>query len=672
MFKYYLNGIEIQDGPDKWDAIDTSIKRDELTGILLYDSNMRFTTYGGQDLYIALDSAWNANRFGESTFDIYQRSGSIGYVLVHAGTIFHSDIEFNLINRAINFRTEDRGYYAMINNNKSIEVNLDQSSSKNEVTIGVCPSFMLDMHKVSDGTIYPDQRVAYRIYDVLEWLIRFMSDDRIGFESETFGTDGIYEGYCLVAGHEMIEADGTISPRVSWGKLSEDLQKRFNVRFAIIGTMDRPILKCESYERFYTGDVSYTIPTIPDEVVMKIDTNVIYSGVNVGSEDYETTSSLTFPDVQYLISFKTENLYFKGTNNIDRTLDLVGSYVISNSSIEVVLEQLSGYENYDDKQFIIHYDTATDTTISTNWTATSGYLYNEPLTNINILSRWAIAFPNEVTANFFDADANRFKAVAKGYLLDQTINNIEVTDDDFLNTNNGFESSIVRFNDDFTLGYDPGGNYGDTTPQGTNVGQSASYYTAPTNGLYTFSAELNMSIYKGTTGATLIGKRKNYFRIRFMKSTGQYIDGPAFEGPRDNVQDYRFTLTHSIATYMNTGETMEVRLFVDIENANTYSANRYLWFVVRDFSYFMSNGINIGGGTLTPADPEQYKSVKIKCSYPITLADYFTIRESKEGLIKVPISSTKAINGWVENIKFDHSSGEATFELVSDGNTIYR
>lgn len=666
MFKYYLNGTEIQDGPDKWDAIDTSIKRDELTGILLYDSNMRFTTYGGQDLYIALDSAWNANRFGESTFDIYQRSGSIGYVLVHAGTIFHSDIEFNLINRAINFRTEDRGYYAMINNNKSIEVNLDQSSSKNEVTIGVCPSFMLDMHKVSDGTIYPDQRVAYRIYDVLEWLIRFMSDDRIGFESETFGTDGIYEGYCLVAGHEMIEADGTISPRVSWGKLSEDLQKRFNVRFAIIGTMDRPILKCESYERFYTGDVSYTIPTIPDEVVMKIDTNVIYSGVNVGSEDYEMTSSLTFPDVQYLISFKTENLYFKGTNNIDRTLDLVGAYVISNSSIEVVLEQLSGYENYDDKQFIIHYDQFINTTIATNWTATSGYLYNEPLTNINILSRWAVAFPNEVTANFFDADANRFKAVRS---FDQTPTYYAT--DDGLNISNGFESAILKFDDDFTDGYDPGTNYGDTTPQGTPVGQTASFYTAPIGGLYNFSASLNIHVWRGINGISLIGKRKIYFRIRFVKSTGETFDGPSFEIGK-NETDKTFTISHSIATYMNLGDTMEVRHFVDIENENNYSNNRYSTWIVLYGSYFMSNGINIGGGTLTPADPEQYKSVKIKCSYPITLADYFTIRESKEGLIKVPISSTKAINGWVENIKFDHSSGEATFELVSDGNTIYR
>jgi hypothetical protein len=666
VFKFYLNGVEIQDRPDKWDTMDTSVKRDEATGVLLYDSNLRLTTYGGQDLHTALKNSWNTDRFGESQFDVYQRSGTAGYVLVHAGTIFHSDLEFNLINGSINFRTEDRGFYAMINNNKSIEVNLDIFNSKNDIYIGACPNFDLDMHKVSDGTIYPDKRKAYKVYEVLKYLVRFMSDDRIDFMSNTFGPGGIYEGYCIVSGHEMIEADGTISPRLSWQKLSEDLVKRLNVRFAVVGTPASPVIQCESYEAFFSGTIAYTVPTIPEEVSMKIDSSLIYSGVNVGSQDYETTSSLTYPDVQYLITFKEENLYFKGTNNIDRALDLVGQLVISNSSIEVALEQLSGYENYDEKQFLIHYDTTTDTTIATNWTPLANkYLYNETLNNINILSRWAVAFPDEVTANFFNPDANKFKAVR----LSQSPTYWAT--DDALDSNNGFESQVIAFDDDYTLGYDPGGNYGDTTPQGTPVPQGASFYTAPTGALYNFSARLDVHVWRGVNGVTLVGKRDLNFRVRFYKSTGEIFDGPSFLVGK-NETDKVFSISHSVATYMNTGDTMEVRHFVDIENAGSYSAKRYSTWLVLANSFFMSNGIDIGGGTLTPADPEQYKCVKVQYSYPITLADYLLIRSSKEGLIKVPISSTKAINGWVENIKFDHSSGEASFQLISDGSTIYR
>jgi hypothetical protein len=178
-------------------------------------------------------------------------------------------------------------------------------------------------------------------------------------------------------------------------------------------------------------------------------------------------------------------------------------------------------------------------------------------------------------------------------------------------------------------------------------------------------------MYKGVNGVTLIGKRKNTWRVRFIKSTGEVFDGPAYETGKD-VTNQAFSISHSIATYMNIGDTMEARIFVDIENAGSYSNLRYITWVIKLGSYFLSSGVDIGGGTLTPANPEQFKCVKVGFSYPITLADYFTIRQSKEGLIKVPISSTKAINGWVENVKFDHASGEATFNLISDGSTIYR
>lgn len=670
MFKFYLNGTLINDTPDKWDAIDTSIKRDDISGILLYDSNLRFTTYGGQDLYIALKAKWDTDRFGESTFDVYQRAGSAGYLLIHAGTIFHSDLEFNLINGSINFKTEDRGFYAMVNNNKNIEVNLDQNLSKNEVNIGGCPSFLLEVHKVSNGTYYAAKRQAFKVYDVLEYLIRFMSDDRMGFQSETFGAGGQYEGYCIVAGHEMIDHDQTVSPRLSWYKLANDLIKRFNVRFAITGSAVSPVVQCESFDRFYSGDLSYTLSDIPQEIRLKVDTNLIYSGVNVGSTDYETTSSLTYPDVQYLITFKEENLYFKGTNNIDRTLDLIGNLVISNSSIEVVLEMLSGHDTYDEKQFLIHYNTATNKSISTNWTPISGkHLYNETLNNINILSRWSGAFPSEIVSNFYDPGPDRFKALKYRQSPD-----IFAFTDKSLHDIGTFESLPINYSDDYANGYDPGLNYGDTTPQGTDVPQTASYYTAPTGALYSFSASASIRLNKYTTGTTLIGKRKLYFKLRFYKSTTETFDSASYEVSRDdgyNSTKY-FTLSNSISTYLNAGDTMEVRLVIDIESANNYSNKRNIELAVDPGSFFSCNGIDIGGGTLTVSNPNEYKCVKMNFTYPLTLEDYLSIRSSKEGLIKVPITSNTAINGWVENLKFDHSSGEATFELISDGNTIYR
>ena len=85
MFKFYLNGIEINDHPDGWDNISLSTKRDELSGGLYFDADIRLVTYGGQDLYSALDTAWKANRYGLSRFDVFQRNGQSGYALIQIG-----------------------------------------------------------------------------------------------------------------------------------------------------------------------------------------------------------------------------------------------------------------------------------------------------------------------------------------------------------------------------------------------------------------------------------------------------------------------------------------------------------------------------------------------------------------------------------------------------------
>jgi hypothetical protein len=54
VFKFELNGVTISDQPDGWESINTSIKRDSLSGGLYFDSDINLTCYGGQDLFISL------------------------------------------------------------------------------------------------------------------------------------------------------------------------------------------------------------------------------------------------------------------------------------------------------------------------------------------------------------------------------------------------------------------------------------------------------------------------------------------------------------------------------------------------------------------------------------------------------------------------------------------
>lgn len=659
MFKFYLNGNEIFDQPEGWDGITSSIKRDDLTGGLIFDADIKFKSYGGQDLYVALKTAWDADRFGTSTMDIYQRSGSAGYVLIHAGTIFHSDLKWKLINNAVEFKVDDASFYSKIKANKSIDTNVDVTLSKNLVPIVAPVHFDLDCHKVSNGTFYAQKRNAYKLYDVIKYFIDFMSDGTIGFDSECFGVGGIYEGYCLIDGKELYDHLHLTSPRLSFQKLFEDLRKRFNVRFAMTGSITSPVMKLEPNAYWFNSTDTFTMPEPPEEVLLNVNQSLLYANVRVGSEKYETTSAMTFPDVQSLVAFREETLHFEGTNNVDNTLDLVGSLVISNSSIDLCLEKLSGYESYNDDVFLIHYNPGTNQTISSDWLGLGHHFYNETLNNVNILNRWSDSLPNNIVANFANTNNNRFEAVMTNTAVQPTVLVAYGT--------GNVVGGPIRFDDDFTLGNDPGGNYGGTTPQGTSVSQANSIYTASANGRYTFTSEVSLTIGFGGIGSSPPTLRAEVYFQKFDSSNSQIDDFYAGQIFISSVGNYIISGTWT--TYMLSTEYVGVYL-------NFYSTgNNALVFSyqVRPIqTIFRCDAIDLGGGVLSVVNPEMYKCVKMEFKYPLTLSEYQSIRSSKSGIIEVPLLNNESIRGWIESVKFDHYGGETSFSLITDGNTISR
>lgn len=701
MFQFNINGTVINDMPDGWNDIQSSIKRDDLTGILLYDSEINLKFYAGQDGYSILKAAWDSNQVGESTIDIYQRFPDNHYGLIHSGTIFHSSIRFELINQNLSFRTEDRGFYAMVNNNKKIETALNTGKTKNDVGIGPCPSFTLNVHKISNGTLHFTCQ-AYKLIDVIRYVVSFMTDNRMTVQSACFDTGGIYEGICVVVGNELISHNQTKHPIISWEKLSNDLVKRLNVQFSIVGSIDNPVMNIDTAADFYGQNNAFSIPTIPNAINLSTDENQLYSMVEVGSEKYDTTSALQFPDVYSLISFRTESFHFKGTNNIDKKLDLVGKCVVSHAVIEIVNEQLSGYDAYADDVFLIQYDTATNNSHQSNWVGTvapNKHLFNEMFTNQNILNRWTGYLPGEVSNTVINTGAQAFEAhatVPTGGISVYTKANLNVpgyvSDDD---TDGGLTLvDDIPFWNDYDLdpyssnhpqGFDPSNNYGlgIATPQGTPVQFPNMLFTAPVNGFYNFYAEVFTNIYFKTEqafGPFLQRRwRDKKVGLRFIKRDAaqnilQEFDGPYYNVVWDwdrngGVGEMDFTLTHSIGTFMNSGELMECNMYHYVRDQHANSDKDYYKLTVKN-GYWGCDGINTGGGSVMPSNPDTYKSLKLEFEYPLDLTEYQQILSSKQGMIQIPIDQNKFVNGWIQNIRFEHNSGETKFTLISDGNTV--
>ena len=124
-------------------------------------------------------------------------------------------------------------------------------------------------------------------------------------------------------------------------------------------------------------------------------------------------------------------------------------------------------------------------------------------------------------------------------------------------------------------------------------------------------------------------------------------------------------------TYLNTGEYVAVYMNFKQQSASTGFYNLNLG-LLSSSTQFSCIGSDFGGGSVAAANPDAYKNMKLTFKYPLTLDDYNTIRASKSGLISVPLPDNRSVRGWVENVKFEHISGETTFSLVTDGNTVYR
>ena len=682
MFRFYINNTLVQDQPSGWNEINSLVQRQDETGVLVYDAEIKLKSYGGQDLYLIIRNLWEADRYSTANFRIEQFVTQLGYITIHDGLIMLSDVKFNLINNSLEFKVEDNSYYSKINNNKGLQSTIDINKSKNEVLIQPTPYFNLRCFNEANGNYDNHDRKAWKIYDVCKYLISFMSDNTIGFESDSFGVGGIYEQFCLMSCDEMSNHGNGIVPRLSFEQIWTMLYRWFNVRMSIENINATPTIRIEPVDYFYNNSVALNIPSIPDEVSMKVDANLIYAKVKVGSTKYETTGALHYPDVYPLTSYKEREFNFKGTNNVDRTLDLTCDFVASNAIIDICYSLLSGFENYKDDIIVLSYHKTGSIYYANKIKEPllNVYLYNSELNNAAILSRWSNCLPNDVTNYFYNVTNDGFLAYyvnppgytnTGGFYMSQDRKIGSYLGGSFVDT--------IPFNDDYNLGNDVNTNYGGATVQGNDVAANNSYYAAPVNGTYTFNCCVNLNY-----SAFLNPGDTHYFQLVFVRrdnanaiqntvigNTFTIIDDSLVSG-NTLMQQYfhNVSLCGSVSIPMAATDIMEIQINIIPSTTGSHQDGYVQWELKS--GYFGCDGIDQGGGVLAPVDPKNYKAILVNFNYPIKLLDYNVLRNSKTSLVQLPIDDNQTIYAWVKSLKFEHNSGETTFELITDGNRIYR
>ena len=268
MMKFLLDDLEF-DSPKGWDEIETSIKRDYEYNSVLSNQDTEVTFTG--DAYEYLSSKLNSDGFCTKVkFVIQYSSDDITYKTLLRGNLFLSDCEFNERTCEVTCKIEDNSYFAMINNNKSLETNPLSAQSKNGVAIQAPPVYAVDFLDII--TLGVSRNVnCYRVYDLFKYLIDFMSDGKLQFKSDYLQTTAFtdyregslagygWKGLCVTTGINI--RNGNSVNDFSQSQFSFDsLFKEINRRIPLVLIVENPYSESPTIDRKSTRLNSSHIP----------------------------------------------------------------------------------------------------------------------------------------------------------------------------------------------------------------------------------------------------------------------------------------------------------------------------------------------------------------------------------------------------------------------------
>jgi hypothetical protein len=184
MFKFYLDNNQISN-PVNWEDFTETLEYDDtIKGILpKYELKLNFVGGGYEYLYSKRVEAGFC-QLVELNVEYSCADGT--YKPLLEGYINIARCKFNLNKCYVECDVLDNNYGALIYNNKSIKANLGSSKSKTGVTI---PSPLINALVIYDITTnsYPstgDARDCVSVYEAFKFLVAFMTDGKVGFESD--------------------------------------------------------------------------------------------------------------------------------------------------------------------------------------------------------------------------------------------------------------------------------------------------------------------------------------------------------------------------------------------------------------------------------------------------------------------------------------------------------
>lgn len=650
VYRFTVNNVVIPE-PDNiggWERLITNIKRDssELRGLLItQDVELEFI---GDQYRFFKDAYFNTGICAEYPVLIEQSYDGQNFDTLHKGIIKLRDIVLkDMLQGLATAKVNDDSFYARINNNKSISTSVISGSSKNGIPIDPCSVFAVNILEPATAAPIGSSQLLF-VFDVMRYLVRFMSDDEVGFESTLLQTTlpmMIQQGGKLRTG-----TDPSPYWEISFGRLFDNIRKLRNVGWRIEeDATGKPIFRLELSEFFYeqdhaqfnNADIVFTDPTTLET---SVNFTELYGKLKIGSTTIFDSPTVTYPESIRFNGFKEEEFYVLGQCNIDNTLDLTKDLIISSNVIEAII--VDNDDTWDDDLVLMVVENVNtgaftaDAKMSNPAGAVPPTFFNMDLRNSQVAPSFFSTFQGGLVAGFLNFFSNDFQAMTnvQAEWGDNTVPPIPLFP----------AAPLVIDPVDFQLLVDVAGNFNLATDQ----------YTAPATGYYTFNFYGRFKITGFNPNGFLdvgFGFDINGVKTIFYQQTWQDT----------NLQ----TFTYSQTQFLTAGDTIHVYLTLLSDGGFGTAVNQR--FTLLQDTKFSATATPDTGGVVQDYDPQDLRNVFMKFKYPVSARLFDSIKSQLTKKYSIYLSGKKeTYTGWIESFSYPHKDEIPSITLKTSVNTI--
>lgn len=650
VYKFYFDGTEVEN-PDGWAEFTTTIKRDDLFNSLLVTNDGQLTFSGSGYQYL-----WNKlNESFCNSVIISIKSGVEGstFTEIISGTIFIAACKFYERSNRVDVNIEDKSFYTSINNNKSIKTSVFSDSSKNGLPIATAPTYNLDIYTIASNTLLRNNAQAVRVYDAFRFIVDFMTDGSVGFESDVFDVGGEWEGLCITSGYQLRTASSATFPQFSFQQLYEAIKSRIPIGFKILNPYTSPVLKVELLSDLYGSDIAEEFSDI-DDILTSVDQTKLYAKIvfSTGATDDDLT--LEFPEDIDFFGFKEEEFFITGNCNLDTALELNCDWICSSNVIESTVE---GSQSYDTNLFLIDstlVDATNGRTTNTDFLAVNKYYYNERLTNYETAVRYIGFVPNSIASYLSASGSGTFHA--------------------YLPSDITHTATVAPDNDD----YNPLALSAEIFDISSAYNTTTYRFTAPDAGVYKFNTNIHLN-----ANGSGVGSATAYFQayLRVFNSSGVLQDvGESFSGIIYGIRVFTpttfltgvpyvgigvggsYDFTGNVSVVLRQGDYVILRF----SKVGTTGDIDYEITAGQDNTYFKCEENTLGGGIFQTGDPSVYPVMIHEFQYPMSRTQFENLVESNTSFVSFNMDTCQTRKAWIKEIVYNESKGNAQIKLITD------